>query len=245
MLPRAILFDMDDTLISAYAQPELAWQAITREFAEALHPLPHGVVADAIAVAADAFWSDEERHRQGRLQLTDARSGIVADAFAALAGAGHRPPPAELTGRMAQRYGSYREEKMYLFDGAHDVVDWFRDRGVRLALVTNGTSEAQRAKIERFDLGHRFHHIQIEGEHGFGKPDERAYRHAMAVLGVEPNDTWMVGDNLEWEVAAPQRIGIHAIWHDAIGRGLPVGSPVKPDRIIRSLTELLPGSLRR
>jgi len=241
MLPRAILFDMDDTLISAYAQPEKAWQEITREFADALHPLPHDVVADAITVAADAFWSDEERHRQGRLQLTDARSGIVAEAFAALASAGHRPPPADLTQRMAHRYGTYREEKMYLFDGAHDVVDWFRDRGVRLALVTNGTGEAQRAKIERFDLGHRFHHIQIEGEHGFGKPDERAYRHAMSVLGVGPHETWMVGDNLEWEVVAPQRIGIHAIWHDALGRGLPAGSPVKPDRIIRSLTELLPG----
>jgi putative hydrolase of the HAD superfamily len=49
----------------------------------------------------------------------------------------------------------------------------------------------------------------------------------------------MVGDHLEWEVAAPQRLGIFAIWHDALGRGLPAGSPVKPDRIIRSLSELL------
>lgn len=244
MLPRAILFDMDDTLISAYAQPELAWQDISEEFAAALHPLPPRIVADAVTAASDAFWSDEERHRQGRLNLTDARAGIVAEAFAALARAGHAPPPADLTHRMAQRYGTYREEKMYLFDGAHDVVDWFRDRGVRLALVTNGTSEAQRAKIARFDLEHRFHHIQIEGEHGFGKPEERAYRHALTVLGAAPEETWMVGDNLEWEVVAPQRIGIHAIWHDAIGRGLPHGSAVRPNRIIRSLLELLPSPER-
>ena len=38
MLPAAILFDMDDTLISAYSQPEVAWIAITAEFADALHP---------------------------------------------------------------------------------------------------------------------------------------------------------------------------------------------------------------
>ena len=39
MLPRAILFDLDDTLISAYGRPEAAWLAVTAEFAEALAPL--------------------------------------------------------------------------------------------------------------------------------------------------------------------------------------------------------------
>ncbi len=53
-------------------------------------------------------------------------------------------------------------------------------------------------------------------------------------------ETWMIGDNLEWEVEAPQRLGIYAIWMDVHGEGLPAGSTVKPDRIIRSLTELLP-----
>ena len=66
-----------------------------------------------------------------------------------------------------------------------------------------------------------------------------AYRHAMGVLGVEPHETWMVGDNLEWEVMAPQRIGIHAVWHDSLGNGLPEGTPARPDRIIRGLAELL------
>jgi putative hydrolase of the HAD superfamily len=49
----------------------------------------------------------------------------------------------------------------------------------------------------------------------------------------------MVGDNLEWEVAAPQKLGIAGIWVDSSGAGLPRSSTVRPDRIIRSLTELL------
>jgi putative hydrolase of the HAD superfamily len=49
----------------------------------------------------------------------------------------------------------------------------------------------------------------------------------------------MVGDHLEWEIAAPQRLGIFAIWHDALGEGLPADATVTPDRIIRSLGELL------
>ena len=62
----------------------------------------------------------------------------------------------------------------------------------------------------------------------------------MEVLGVSARETWMVGDNLEWEIVAPQRLGIHAIWHDGYGVGLPPGCPVRPDRIIRRLSELLP-----
>lgn len=141
--------------------------------------------------------------------------------------------------RLADRFTAYRDEQMHLFPGAHAVVDGFRARGVRLALVTNGAAEAQRAKIARFELALRFDHIQIEGEHGFGKPEERAYRHALEALGVAPGEAWMVGDNLEWEVAAPQRLGIHAIWVDGAGEGLPAGSTIRPDRIIRAVAELI------
>lgn len=241
MLPKAILFDLDDTLISAYNRPDLAWHSIAAEFIDDLHPSAPADVAVAINLAADVFWADAKRHREGRLQLLDARVTIITDAFEALAKAGHTHPGPDVTRRMAARYNAFREEQMHLFDGAHHVVDTFRAQGVLLALITNGAAVPQRAKVTRFDLTHRFHHIQIEGEHGFGKPEERAYRHALEALGVEPSDTWMVGDNLEWEVVAPQRLGIHAIWHDVVGEGLPEGSSIRPDRIIRSLPELLSG----
>jgi putative hydrolase of the HAD superfamily len=61
----------------------------------------------------------------------------------------------------------------------------------------------------------------------------------MEVLGVGPHETWMVGDNLEWEIVAPQRLGIYAIWYDGYGVGLPRNSAIRPDRIIRRLSELL------
>ena len=240
MLPAAVLFDLDDTLISAYRQPERAWNDIAAEFEADLGALAPERLATAVAVASEHFWSDEDRHRRGRLNLADARRDIVLDGFSALAREGHRVPSPEVATRMAARYQSYRDAQMHLFPGAHEVVDALRANGVKLALITNGAAQPQRAKVERFDLTHRFHHIQIEGEHGFGKPEERAYRHAMAVLGVEAHETWMVGDNLEWEVMAPQRLGIHAIWHDTLGGGLPAGSPARPDRIIRALRELLP-----
>jgi putative hydrolase of the HAD superfamily len=130
-------------------------------------------------------------------------------------------------------------EELSLFPDAHETLDRLKGLGIKLALITNGAAEPQRAKVVRFALEHRFDHIQIEGEHGFGKPEERAYNHAMEVLGVGPDETWMVGDNLEWEIVAPQRLGIYAIWHDGYGVGLPRNSPIRPDHITRRLAELL------
>jgi putative hydrolase of the HAD superfamily len=174
------------------------------------------------------------------LKLAEARHVVVRNGFAALAATGQTALPTDLAIRLADRFTAYRDEEMFVFPGAHDAIDALKALGVKLALVTNGAAEPQRAKVERFALTHRFDHIQIEGEHGFGKPDERAYLHAMQALDVTAPETWMIGDNLEWEIEVPQRLGIYAIWIDAHGEGLPAGTSIKPDRIIRSLTELLP-----
>jgi len=236
-LPRAMLIDMDETILSAYGRPELAWNNVTAEFAHEFAPLLPQQVAAAILDSARKFWA--AAGAEWRLKLEEARHEIVKSGFAALSATG-RPLPGELAIRLTDRFTAYREEEMFVFPGAHDAIDALKARGVKLALVTNGAAVPQRAKVERFELAHRFDHIQIEGEHGFGKPEERAYLHAMEALGVTASDTWMVGDNLEWEIEAPQRLGIYAIWMDVHGDGLPAGSTVKPDRIIRSLAELLP-----
>jgi len=238
-LPRAILFDLDDTIISAYGRPELAWAAVISEFLAELEPLTTASVLSAVQDSAARFWADAERHRAWRQKLREARREVVRDAFAALARQGASVPSLSTQNAIADRFTDYRDEQMHIFPDAHDTIDTLRAKGVRLALITNGDGVGQRDKIERFDLAHRFHHIQIEGEHGFGKPEPRAYLHALERLGVGARDSWMVGDNLEWEVAAPQRLGIHAIWFDAHGAGLPEGSLVRPDRVVRKLSELL------
>jgi putative hydrolase of the HAD superfamily len=237
-LPRAMLIDMDDTILSAYGRPEIAWNNVAAEFADEFGPISSQQVAAATVESGRQFWATAEASWQ--LKLEEARHVVVRGGFTALAAAGHAPLSLDLATRLANRFHAYREEEMFVFPGAHDAIDALKAHGVKLALVTNGAAGPQRAKVERFALTHRFDHIQIEGEHGFGKPEERAYLHAMEALGVTAPETWMIGDNLEWEVEAPQRLGIYAIWIDVHGAGLPAGSPIKPDRIIRSLTELLP-----
>src|SRR6202048_4844089 len=237
-LPRAMLIDMDDTILSAYGRPDIAWNNVTAEFAGEFAPLMPQRVAAAIVDSGRKFWATAEA--QWRLKLAEARHEVVRGGFAALAATGQTALSMDLAIRLADRFTAYREEQMFVFPGAHDAIDALKAHGVKLALVTNGAAEPQRARVGRFAVGHPFAHIQNEGEQGFGKPDERAYLHAMQALGVTAPETWMIGDNLEWEVEAPQRLGIYAIWIDVHGDGLPAESAIKPDRIIRSLTELVP-----
>ena len=238
-LPRAILFDLDDTILSAYRDPDRAWRAVVEEHATSLVPYGSAEIVAAIMAHARSFWADPERHRHWRMRLQEARREIVRGAFAKLASVASSPLGDDAAVRLADRFTRLREEELHVFPGACETLDALRERGVTLALVTNGSSDLQRPKIARFDLARRFDHVQIEGEHGFGKPEERAYQHAMQALSVTARETWMVGDNLEWEVAAPQRLGIHAVWLDVDGTGLPAGSEVRPDRTIRALGELL------
>ncbi len=234
-LPRAILFDLDDTILAS-GQRLPVLHEVAQLFAAELAPLDPVQVADHLEAGFAEYWSDPVRHKAGRFALAESRRHIVRQG---LAGLGGPDLAASLGDRFADRFTQVREQLTDLFPAARETIETLKERGVLLALVTNGAAAVQRAKIERFALAALFDHIQVEGEHGFGKPEDRAYLHAMEALGVAPAETWMVGDHLEWEVAAPQRLGIYAVWCDAFGRGLPADSPIRPDRTIRSLADLL------
>src|SRR5215471_4286028 len=101
-LPRAMLIDMDDTILSAYGRPELAWNTIAAEFAGELGALPPQLVAAAILDFARKFWTVAEA--EWRLKLAEARREVVKGGFAALADAGRATLPAELAIRIADRF---------------------------------------------------------------------------------------------------------------------------------------------
>jgi len=236
-LPQAILFDLDDTLIRAYAQPEEAWKRLLHHFAPHLD-LHDDAALERVRLAimdeARAMWSDRSEAARMRLDIPAARRLSVRRGLARL---GYRDET--LADHIGDAFTELRRAEYRLYPDAHATVDALRRRGVRLALVTNGAGETQRAKIERFELAHRFHHIQIEGEFGQGKPELAVYRHALERLGCAAGDAWMVGDNYEWEVVAPQKLGMCGIWYDPYGAGVPAHATAQPTRVIKRLGELL------
>ncbi|HLY27766.1 MAG TPA: HAD family hydrolase, partial [Aggregatilineales bacterium] len=198
--PRAILFDLDDTILNDTGDNQHCWELACEIYAPQLGGISSIELLTAIETYRRWYWDDPERHRSGRLNMVEARRHIVTVAIQQL---GVDSP--EIACRLADYHTGLREELLAPFAGALETLQQVQKQDIRTALITNGSGSAQRRKIERFNLASYFDCILVEGEFGVGKPDPQVYLHAIASLNVQPNQTWMIGDNLEWDVAAPQR----------------------------------------
>ncbi|MHC4777063.1 MAG: HAD family hydrolase [Planctomycetota bacterium] len=232
--PEGILFDLDDTLISFSASSEPAWAEACREAKEKHGELRPLALREIIRDRATWFWSDPERHRIGRADMEQARREIVRGA---LKGAGFLDT--EVADEIAGSFSRKRNAAIELFPRVREMLFRLCKEGLILGLVTNGGEASQRWKIDKFGLGGFFDAVFIEGALGFGKPQEKVYALALETLGLDAPSTWMVGDNLVWDVEAPQRLGITGIWHDVYKKGLPPDSDVKPDFIISEPWEII------
>lgn len=236
-LPPVLLLDLDDTILADSLGANACWEAVCDAYAPDTAPYTSAQVRAAIDDYRRWYWDDPQRHRDGRMDLDAARAHIVTVALQRMGMPEERA--ASLGAQIAADFSAMRDARLEPLPGALEAVDALARRGVRLALLTNGAATAQRKKIDRFDLARHFEVILVEGEFGCGKPDPRVYQHALATLSVAPSDAWMVGDNLEWDVFAPQWLSISGVWVNPTGRPLPDGGYERPYRTIGALAELL------
>src|SRR5215469_5674559 len=109
-LPRAILFDLDDTILAAFGQSPDQWRRVVAVFSEQLAPHPPDDVVTAIQAYSRHLWSDAARHKDWRPRIGEARRHIVSKAFAGLAGGVGRPiPPMETCEAIADRFNEIHE----------------------------------------------------------------------------------------------------------------------------------------
>lgn len=231
--PRGLLLDLDDTIVNYSGGIADCWLAACESCRDELDRITPDLLHETIERTRAWFWSDPDRHREGRLDLDAAAEHVATLALAEL---GVTRP--QLAATIAARYRTQHEQRIAPFPHAVETIQWLRDAGCRLAVVSNGGVTTQRAKLERFGLSPLVDSILVEGELGFGKPDPRIYAKALTDLGVSAEEAWMVGDHLDWDVGQPQRMGLRGIWVDTQALGVTDGSIVRPDLIIRSISEL-------
>lgn len=83
---------------------------------------------------------------------------------------------------------------------------------VKVAIITNGLTQRQNAKIINTNLNSCFDIILISEEVGFSKPDRRIFELALNKLNVQPEETLFVGDDLEKDIMGCQNANIKGIW---------------------------------
>jgi putative hydrolase of the HAD superfamily len=233
--PSAILFDLDDTILKCQGGDHLKlWKNSIEKFGHLFPDSDPATFFNEIRCVADEFWSDPHRHRAGRLDILKARHNLVSKAAANL-----NHPNQEGAIKLATHYHEMREFNVTPFQGALETLDYFRKSPIKTALITNGSADVQRSKIDKYHLDQYFDLVLVEGEFGMGKPNPEVYSHIVSQLGVTAGDSWIVGDNLEWEVKAPQALEFFAIWNDHRDQGLPNDKNIVPDKIIKSIAELV------
>ncbi|QOR68937.1 HAD family hydrolase [Cytobacillus suaedae] len=108
---------------------------------------------------------------------------------------------------------------------------------VKVAIITNGTTQRQKAKISNTNLHSCFDTIIISEEVGFSKPDKHIFELALSKLNVQPEDALFVGDDLEKDIGGCQNANMKGIWFNP--NKLKNHTEIKPYDEIDSFDRLL------
>lgn len=124
---------------------------------------------------------------------------------------------------------------------ARAVLECLSAAGIRTGLVSNCLSGwAARQQLSSDGLDTLLDVQYFSDEFGFRKPGAAMIRAAMAALGCEPGQVWLVGDRLDRDILAGRRAGVAAtvLVRTAKGAGASVRG-ADPDHCIFQLTELV------
>lgn len=224
--PRAIFFDLDDTLCD-YAAARAARLRIAFSMGEDSGHLPdsgrdiEAMIAESIAIHPHGVDHFEELFK---------RHGI-------------RNP--EIPRQAANWYRGNRFHGLRLFPDVKNVL-----RGVRVAadgraparsrpigIITNGPTEVQRTKIDLLGIGELIDFVIVSEEFGVAKPSSDIFNAALCRAGVNASEAVFVGDSVEFDMVGAVNMGMASIWVNATGEDWNQASR-SPDRQVRHVAEV-------
>jgi putative hydrolase of the HAD superfamily len=221
--PKAVLFDLDDTLwpiAPVIAQAELSLYDWLRQHAPKV----------AAAHSIDSL-------RAARLALLDAEPGLRLD-LGALRRAGLHAA-FDQAGEDAAKV----ELAMQHFFAARNTVAPYDDvlpglerlgRRVLVGSISNGNAD-----LGAIGMAHHFKVSVAAHELGRAKPDPAIFLAACALLDVAPADAVYVGDDVLLDVRGAQQAGLRAVWLNRTGSSVHLEHGVAPDAICADFGELL------
>jgi len=221
---KAVVFDMDDTLINWREAEHAAIGDLARDhFANAGIPEPEvrAAYAQVMALNMAAFKATGRWWYIGeRLALLSQRLGTERIVIGEV---------------LADHFKVRVVQHLALLPGALEALAASRARGARTALLTNGPGHVQRPKVDQFQLGAHVDFVGITGEIGHWKPSPLAFLHVLEKLGVRPEEAVMVGDSIDFDVLPARALGMHTVWVDPVETSHP-----SADLVVRAPDQLLP-----
>ena len=202
MAVKAILWDVDGTLLDFAAAEKAAIQKLFGEFG--LGECTDGMVARYSAIN-DAYWKRLER---SEITKAEVLVGRYRDFFSEI---GVDPSLAEtFNARYQIALGDtvvYRDDSLNLVKSLHGKVKQY--------VVSNGTVVAQTRKLERSGLGRWMDGIFLSEQLGAEKPSPRFFEQVFAALpDIPKEDMLIVGDSLTSDMQGGLNAGVPTCWYN-------------------------------
>ena len=223
--PKAVIFDLDDTLCDYAAAREAR---LRRAFTLSRCGFPPVKAIDLDRMIADSI----QMHPHGADHFAElfARFGIADVRAAEDAADWYRK----------NRFHGLRlfPETEAVFTTVRNAVSADGPKAARpIGIVTNGPTEVQHAKLELLGIDRLVDFVLVSEEFGVAKPDPQIFREALRLAGVRPGEAVFVGDSAEFDMAGAQAAGMPTIWVNRHRQHWTEPGP-PPTRQIRTLVEL-------
>lgn len=127
--------------------------------------------------------------------------------------------------RLRERYR--QTAVLQLFPEAREVIDRLRERGVRLAIVSNWSPRLAQ-HLDALGVTTLFDAVLISAIEGVEKPAPAIFERACARLGVAPGAMLHVGDHPVNDVEGARAAGVHGLLLDRDGLRPAGGIPTIP-----------------
>jgi HAD superfamily hydrolase (TIGR01549 family) len=228
LTPRAVLFDVDFTLLRPSEQFEApGYQRMGARFGLALDP---------------ARWPQAERAAYAAVKARRARTGSAHDdglvdtiARAVIEGMGGGEPEAVRRTAAAIAAAWSRTENFGLYDDVLPCLKTLRQAGLRIGLASNALGHDLEEVVAAFALEPYVDAAVSSALVGHVKPAPRLFAAALDAVDAAASETVMVGDSYEDDVAGALAYGFAgAVLLDRAGRQR------RPAPTIRTLAELPP-----
>ncbi|CAK9249931.1 unnamed protein product [Sphagnum jensenii] len=117
---------------------------------------------------------------------------------------------------IARHYTERSPFQTALFPEAIETLEYLRTQ-YDMHIITNGFEEIQGVKIRQSRLEDYFRHIFISEKIGHQKPEKEIFLHAMQASGASPENSLMIGDNMQTDIAGAQSVGMDQVFFNPQG----------------------------
>lgn len=135
------------------------------------------------------------------------------------------------------------DELLIPLPGVRQTLDVLQDRGIAMAILSNGWNPLQSRKAEL--TGFRGP-VLVSSEIGEQKPAPRAFEALLRTLEVDPRNALYVGDDPRCDVAGAAHAGMQTVWLNWERKEYPpdLAPPTHTIAEFRELLNLLPAPVR-